>query len=331
MRVNESPVVRLVADTAKKPISVRAVYEGDGEPQRKSYDVLISNLSPEQRLLSSFKLKWLYAKGRLSAVEQGASIKPVERYSVGIFVDPDKPYQVFEKSVDVYPPLVLPPRNASGPSITSIRLEVFYSFEGARINWHPNSDWDIFFEINVQDDSGEIERVLSQSWRHGAARKWPPARSRPPESSLSGKTDKSTTAETPTATVSETQRIALFTTDRAVYNTVMTVATADRLDTVRDDTKYLIANRQKLMVVSLGWDDKKKLPTSWKSVDGKDLAEGYLIVLSGKTAESADAVLKAAGSVMANFPESDPLSIDQVSKVLSLALNNRVVFRDGER
>jgi len=325
--IDKSPVLRLVADSASKTISIRAVYEGDGESQRKFYDVLISNSSLEQRLLSSFKLKWLYAKGRWSSVEQGVSIKPVERYSLGIFVDPDKPYQIFEKAVDVYPPLILPPRNGSGPSVTSIRLEVFYSFEGARIKWHPNSDWDIFYEIDVQDDTGAIQKILSQSWRHGAAPKWPPTSSRPAENSVSTKNP--TPGETKTI-ASRPQRIALFTKDRAVYNALMTVAVAEQLETVRDDTKYLIANEQKIMVVSLSWDDKMKLPTSWKSVDEKDLTDGYLLVLSGEAAESGKAVLKAV-AVMGNLPESQHLPIDQVSKVLNGALSNRVVFRNGER
>jgi len=161
------------AQTAVGPLKVRAVYEGDGDKQRKYYDVLISNTSDEQRLISSFKVRWLYSKGIFSAVDYGTSVKPVERYTVGLFVDPDKAYTLMEKSVTVYPPLVLPPKNASGPSVTSIRLEVYYTFEGARINWHPNTDWDLFYEISIQDDAGSTEKVMSRSWRRGDAPNWP--------------------------------------------------------------------------------------------------------------------------------------------------------------
>ena len=153
-------------------ISIRAVYQGDDVRQRKMYDIVISNSDDRQRLLASFNLTWLYMRGYTLSIDQGVSIKPVERYAVEIPIDPDKAEELFQKTVPVYPPLILPPKNVSGPSVTSIRLEVFYSFENARINWHPSSDWNIFYAIDLEDELGAVVHVLSQSWRRGDAPNW---------------------------------------------------------------------------------------------------------------------------------------------------------------
>jgi hypothetical protein len=312
---DQSSILRLVADSAPKSIEIRAVYEGDGERQRKFYDVLISNSTHEQRLLTSFKVKWLYAKGRAASVEQGTSIKPVERYSLLISVDPDKANQLFEKSIDVYPPLILPPRGSGGPSVTSIRLEVFYTFEGARINWHPNADWDIFYEVDVQDDTGASERVMFRSWRHGAAYQWPAAVRAP--------------AKEPSGLSSPLQRPALFYMERGINNALFSVAHAEKVDEAQDSTKYLIANQEKISVVSVGWDEKKKAPTSFTSADGKNLSVGYLIFVDGKGAESILAVLRTAASFEA-LPESDRLPISRVSLAIQASFKGPMEFLNGE-
>lgn len=151
---------------------VRAVYEGDEEEQRKFFDVLFSNRGDEQRLLYSFHVKWLYYRGMAESVESGKSITPVERYAIPLYVDPDRGSVVFEKEIDVFPPLILPPRNSSGPSVTSVRLEVYYTFEGARINYHPNVGWDIYYEITAKDEFGDTDLVMSMSWKRGVSEDW---------------------------------------------------------------------------------------------------------------------------------------------------------------
>ncbi|MCP4370656.1 MAG: hypothetical protein GY797_21470 [Deltaproteobacteria bacterium] len=102
----------------------------------------------------------------LSSVARGFIISPVENYSIALPIDPDHSSRPYARSDPVYPPIVLPPRNESGPSIVSIHLNVFYTFEGARINWHPNCDWNIYYEIGIQDDIGDSVRLVSRSW-HG--------------------------------------------------------------------------------------------------------------------------------------------------------------------
>ena len=163
------PVASVFA--AEPALRLRAVYEGDGKPWRKPYDVILSNAGSEQRILTSFKVRWLYRMGIQSAIDHGEAVKPIEKYSILLPINTDEAHRLFEKSSDMYPPIVLPPQNASGPSVVSIRLEVLYAFQG-RLNYHPNHDWNIFYEVWVQDDSHEELRILSRSWRGGDAPDW---------------------------------------------------------------------------------------------------------------------------------------------------------------
>jgi hypothetical protein len=150
-------------------LHLKAAYEGDGESNRKKFDIIVSNSSQKQRLLSSFRIRWIYVKGPFASVESGIALKPIEKYALALHIDPDKGNRVLEKNIDMYPPILLPPKNESGPSVVSFRLEVFYDFAGSRLNYHPNSPWDIKYDISIQDDSGEELRILRRSWKHGAA------------------------------------------------------------------------------------------------------------------------------------------------------------------
>jgi hypothetical protein len=169
------PRVVMAADQAPPGsafLSVRAVYEGDAREQQKLFDVLLSNSSDSQRLVTKFRVRWLYAKGIFLSVDQGVSIRPVEKYSIAMNIDPDKTMEMIEKAIDVYPPLTLPPKNASGPSVTSIRLELLYTFDGARLQYHPAQGWDIYYQVDVEDESGASARVLSRTWQGHAKPNW---------------------------------------------------------------------------------------------------------------------------------------------------------------
>jgi hypothetical protein len=171
-RGTSSPAVaNPVLENSANSLVLRAVYEGDGEPQRKNFDIILSNPGWEQRIVSSFEVRWLYVKGPGRSVEQGVAIKPVEKYSIALQIDTRAAARLRERSIDVYPPIVLPPRNQSGPSITSIRIELIYTFEN-NFHYHPNTPWDIFYEIRIKDDQGEEVLVLSRSWNEGDAADW---------------------------------------------------------------------------------------------------------------------------------------------------------------
>jgi hypothetical protein len=154
---------RKVAPTSG--LRLRAVYEGDSkDKQMKRFDVLLSNAGGQQLLVSKLRVRWLYEKGFLSAIERGEAIRPVAKYSVTLPIDTDQAGKLFEKSIDLYPPIAMPPGTDSNPSVVSFRLEVLYSFAG-RLSYHPNSDWSLLYDITVQDDLGGNVKVLSMSWR----------------------------------------------------------------------------------------------------------------------------------------------------------------------
>jgi len=130
-----------------------------------------------------------------------------------------------------------------------------------------------------------------------------------------------------------TQRSALYTTNTAIYNDLLSVVVTDQ---PQDAVKHLVTNEEDVSVVLINWDDQNKRPISF---DGSDisnsnsrvnLSEGYLFVLDGYNADSVKALLKAASSVNANFPEADHLPFENISKIIKAALKGRVVFSHGE-
>jgi len=156
----------------KNSLLLRSAYEGDSRDEnRKLFDITISNLSMDQRVLNSFKLRWVYFHGYLSAIDHGETLKPIEKYLITIPIDTDRNWDIYETNIDMYPPIVLPPRNESGPSIVTIRLEIQYKFAG-RLDYHPCSDWGIDYQVRILDDTGDEVLVLSRSWKGKDNPKW---------------------------------------------------------------------------------------------------------------------------------------------------------------
>jgi hypothetical protein len=86
------------------PLGVRVVYEGDGEPQRKRYDVVLSNAGKEQLLMTRFDVCFAYVKGQAESIESGKSLKPVEQYSLLLPIDTDRANVLLANDDVVYPP-----------------------------------------------------------------------------------------------------------------------------------------------------------------------------------------------------------------------------------
>ena len=157
--------------TPTNPLELRSALQGDGPKNRKLYDLSISSSSPDQIMLNNFHVRWLYRKGILSAIGQGVVLKPQEKYSVIIPVDTDKADRILEEDVPMSPPIALPPKNSDGPSITTIRLEVLYQLTG-RLKYHPNDDWDLYYQVLIQDDHGDTLQLLSRSWQRDKNADW---------------------------------------------------------------------------------------------------------------------------------------------------------------
>ncbi|PTY38580.1 hypothetical protein BGP77_11585 [Saccharospirillum sp. MSK14-1] len=155
-------------EIAASPVYVRSALKGVSEAQRSDYDIILSNNSDEQILLTSFRVKWIYIRGPFSSVNYGAAIKPIAQYSLPLFIDPDNAKILCRRKQAMYPPILMPPRNESGPSITNVRIEMLYSFEGSRIDWHPSTPWDVYYKVEIIDEKDRVIEVLSQSWNEGS-------------------------------------------------------------------------------------------------------------------------------------------------------------------
>ena len=181
------PVAQLTP--SERPISgalVKLIREGvSASRSDRLFDVTISNPSKEQILLKSFDLRWGYLHGFLLSVDKGEPLRPIAEYVLTIPIDAHEDFlsdlrRKGRKSLDdidledyphkatqvVYPPLVLPPANESGPSLTTFRLQLHYDFSGGRIDWHPSSDWNILFDLGVVDDSERrLSLLRNRGWR----------------------------------------------------------------------------------------------------------------------------------------------------------------------
>jgi hypothetical protein len=189
--LSETPMNKVGAEASASEeiqgptVSVKQILEGSGiSSSHKIYDVTLSNNSRKQILLKSFDLRWGYYHGVLSSVGHGEILKPIAEYVVKIPIDTDIDFprerlqsglaSLEKLSLEdypqklqqtIYPSIVLPPRNESGPSLTTIRLEVQYYFAG-RIDWHPCSDWDIFFDLGILHDGGpRLPLLRNRAWR----------------------------------------------------------------------------------------------------------------------------------------------------------------------
>ena len=132
---------------------------------------------------------------------------------------------------------------------------------------------------------------------------------------------------------SPTQRIALYTAQTAVYNDLLSLALEDQ---PADAVKHIVTNQDQLSVVLLDWDPANQRPLSFEATDIDNrntrlaVSDGYLFVLDHDNAETIKSLLKAAGSVAANFPSADHLSDQAIARIVKAALANRVVFSHGE-
>jgi hypothetical protein len=159
---------------AKEPVTalkLRSALQGDDQQGRKQFDFSISNVSAKQVILNSFHVRWVYKKGPFAAVEPGMLLQPTVAYSINLSIDTDKASSLQEQDLPMSPPILLPPRNQSGPSITTIRLEVLYNLVG-RLNYHPYDGWNIFYQVEIRDDTGDSLQLVSKDWKHDRNIDW---------------------------------------------------------------------------------------------------------------------------------------------------------------
>ena len=163
----KSPIIDRTPDqsTSNSHLTLKRLLEGQSENKAsRIFEIVISNSSDEQIILKEFLIEWRYYHGMLMSVAQGATLKPVAQYLIKLPIDTDK--SDLNSRVDaIYPPIVLPPRNESGPSLTTFQLQLHYYFSG-RLNYHPCCDWNIIFDIALRcDKSEELSLFSEERWR----------------------------------------------------------------------------------------------------------------------------------------------------------------------
>lgn len=146
-------------------LEIKQIVEGfTRDNERRIFDVTIANVSNEQLVLTTFEVDWQYYNGWLLSIDYGHFLVPTSTYLIELPIDPHDISRKSKKEL-IYPAIVMPPRNSSGPSITTFRLEVLYYFSG-RLDYHPNSDWNFSFSVAVLTDVGRRCDLFSNCrWR----------------------------------------------------------------------------------------------------------------------------------------------------------------------
>ena len=151
--------------SSSSPLEVRHILEGERpDSANRIFDVIISNPSRQQLLLTEFHIEWRYHQGMLCSGDEGVPLVPVAEYVITLPIDPDSESEN-RKVEPIYPVIAIPPQNQRGSSMTTLRLQFHYHFVG-RIDWHPCADWNIFFTLGICDDHGGILPIFTdKSWR----------------------------------------------------------------------------------------------------------------------------------------------------------------------
>ena len=160
----EPPVTDIAhpIDDSDSPLRVRRILEGRAlDSASRVFDIILANPSKVQVMLTEFDVRWRYYRGMEEAIDEGVALEPVAKYVIELPIDPDDPREI-QKIDTIYPIIIVPPRNESGPSITTFRIQLHY----ALIGWHPCYDWNIVFSLAVRDDKGGTLQLFSNSlWR----------------------------------------------------------------------------------------------------------------------------------------------------------------------
>ena len=81
----------------------------------KTFDIIISNDSPNQFLLCEFNIQWEYYHGILTSIGRGEVLRPIADYIIELPTNTDNSSE--NKKAQLLDPLiVIPPSNKNGPS-----------------------------------------------------------------------------------------------------------------------------------------------------------------------------------------------------------------------
>ncbi len=155
---------RMVHSQLAIPIKLVRILEGQADDlSSRVFELILQNASDSQTMLMKYKIFWQYIGGTATALVQGVALKPVAKYIIELPIDKfDESPQ--ERTDILYPIVLIPARNESGPSITTLRFQTHYYFTGESKE-HRGSDWDIIFDLYLYDENDrELMVFHQQSW-----------------------------------------------------------------------------------------------------------------------------------------------------------------------
>lgn len=132
------------------------------------YEITLKNRIPRPVSFSRALVRWQYYHGMQSSIGLGDILIKRATYIVDLPLDVDAWHSLtgpIDQEISLQPPVIVPSGTASGPISVTFRLQLHYSFAG-RIDWHPCSDWNIYFSVLLGEGSGGMIKVVPESgWR----------------------------------------------------------------------------------------------------------------------------------------------------------------------
>lgn len=148
---------------------VEAAYlDNKANGQRKFFDITLANYESSPQYLTQFQTRWRYQSGALKGIHKGELLEPTTDHSIVLEIDSQRAGEVIEKRIDIHPPLLLPGADGTNPSITTLRVELYYMFDkagGLGLDYHPSEDWDIEYDVSVVNDRERSVKIFSGSWK----------------------------------------------------------------------------------------------------------------------------------------------------------------------
>lgn len=162
----ESPRILNISRKAQSNsigLTVTTIYQGVmPNSENLIFDIIITNDSSSQRVLTNFNKEWRYNPGDFKSNHHPDVLVPMTQYIIKF---PITSWDVQFGTDVIYPPLVIPPKSGNESSKTSLRLQLNYYFDNDRI-YYGGGGWDINFDLVILDDTGNSLSIFSnQSWR----------------------------------------------------------------------------------------------------------------------------------------------------------------------
>lgn len=141
-------------DTSQMPqstskLQVISILEGNSKNKSsRVFDITLANNDEKEVFLKKFLSRWRYNPGTTAIIAEGAVFNPLAEYVLDFSIDVlDDSWRT--RDDPIYPLLMLPAKNSSGPGIGTFRLQLHYSLEQG---YHPSANWDIEFDIEIVDN-----------------------------------------------------------------------------------------------------------------------------------------------------------------------------------